>query len=97
MVPTFIYYFPMRLDIVHQVDRPIVYCRAQKGKGKMKRTSPKWGELEEEATQVPLQPREENAQRSKNMEATQAQDNPKVFPTKQGQGGDKIEVQEVPS
>ena len=35
-VPTFTDQSPMRLEIVHQLDREVGYYRAQKGKGKRK-------------------------------------------------------------
>ena len=98
-VPTFTAQSLVRPEIVHQLDREVGYYRAQKGKGKgkRKRNSPKQAKLEEEeATQAPPQIGEENVQGSEDVEATQTQDNPQVPPAKQEQGGDEMEVQEIP-
>ena len=66
----------VRPKLVHQLDRPIGYYRAKKGKGKRKRTSPPWAEPKEEATQASPQQVEENVQGPENVEATQTQDDP---------------------
>ena len=95
-MPTFIAQSLVRSKIVHQLERLVGYYRAQKGKEKRKRTSPQWDEPEEEVTQAPQQQGEENVEGSKNVEATQAQDNPQVSLVEQGQGEDEVEIQEVP-
>lgn len=46
--------------IVHQLDREVEYYRAQKCKGKRKRTSPKQAKPKEEPTQAPTQEGENN-------------------------------------
>ena len=86
---------PVRPEIVHQLDRLVGYYRAQKGKGKRKRIYPQWAKLDEKETQAPPQQGEENVQGPKNVEATQAQDDPQVLPVEQGQGEAEKKVQEV--
>ena len=85
----------MRFKTLHQLDRPDGYYRAQKGKGKRKRTSPWLVELEGEVTQAPPQEGEENVQGPEKVEDTRTQDDPQVLPSTQAQGEKETEVQEV--
>ena len=96
-IPTFTTQSPMRPKRIHQLDRPVGYYRAQKDKGKRKRTYPQQVEIEEEMSQAPLQKGEENVQGPENVEDIQAQYDPQVLLAKQGEGEAKIEIQEVTS
>ncbi len=70
IVPIFTTQSLVRPEVVHQLDREVGYYRAQKGKGKRKRTSPKQDEPKEGVTHAPPQPEVENVQGSENVEAT---------------------------
>ena len=93
----FIAQSPIRPEMVYQLDRKVGYYRAQKGKGKgkRKRDSPQQAELEEGEIQALAQQRGKNIRGPKNVEAAQAQDDPKVPPTKQVLEEIETEVPEV--